>query len=128
MPAIKLILNLPWTIIGKIAVLISLPTKISFNSKPPALIYKVKSFWWYEWLPNMRGIRAMAIGNVILLSPNILDKDLEHELIHVEQAMRMPLIHPILYILENLKNGYQDNKYEKEAYEKAGNIYIEQSF
>ena len=67
----------------------------------------------------------MAMGNVILLGPNILDKDLEHELVHIKQYQREPFIHPILYAIELLKFGYRNNKYEKEAYGRAGNVYIE---
>ncbi len=125
MKALAFLLNLPWTIVGIMCGLISIPQTTSFNLQPPALVMSVRSFWWYWWLPNMKGARAMAIGNVVLLGRNILDKDLEHELIHVEQVMRTPLIHPILYWIETLRKGYGHNKYEEEAYGKAGNLYIE---
>lgn len=125
MPAfIALILNLPWTIIGLICGIISIPQRVKFSSKPEAIIFYIKSFWWYAWLPNAKGVRGMAIGNIVLLGPKELKGDLEHELIHVSQSMREPLIHPFLYEYENMKRGYRNNKYEKEAYEKAGNIYI----
>lgn len=65
----------------------------------------------------------MAIGHVVLLGPRLEDKDLEHELVHVVQYQRMPLIHPVLYIVELIRKGYRNNKYEIEAYQKAGNIY-----
>jgi hypothetical protein len=45
----------------------------------------------------MKNARASAIGHVVILGPNLEDKDLEHELIHVEQYERMPLIQPFLY-------------------------------
>ena len=67
----------------------------------------------------------MAVGNVVMFSPKILPNDLEHELVHVEQAMKAPLIHPFLYWLETARKGYRHNKYEEEAYDRAGNIYIE---
>ena len=66
----------------------------------------------------------MAIGNIVLLGSNILDKDLEHELVHVSQFEREPLIHPFLYQYQTFKYGYRNNKYEKEAYEKAGNVFV----
>ncbi len=66
----------------------------------------------------------MALGNMVLISPNALDNDLEHELVHVAQSMREPLIHPFLYQLETARNGYRKNKYEMEAYGKAGNVYV----
>ena len=71
----------------------------------------------------MRNSRAMAIGHVVLMGPKTLDRDLEHELIHIEQLARAPLVHPFLYWLEFLRHGYRKNKYEEEAYAKAGNIY-----
>ena len=73
----------------------------------------------------MKGVRAMAMGNVILLGPNILDKDLEHELVHIKQYQREPFIHPLLYAIELLRFGYKNNKYEQEAYGRAGNVYLE---
>ena len=66
----------------------------------------------------------MAMGNIVLLGKNILDNDMEHELVHVEQFEREPFIHPFLYQYQNLVYGYKENKYEKEAYGKAGNTYI----
>ncbi|TSC68947.1 MAG: hypothetical protein G01um101456_410 [Parcubacteria group bacterium Gr01-1014_56] len=71
----------------------------------------------------MKGGRAITIGHIILLGPNTEDRDLEHELVHVEQFTRMPLIFPILYYIELIKKGYINNKYEKEAYQKARNVY-----
>ena len=67
----------------------------------------------------------MTIGNIILLTPKILDRDLEHELIHIEQYNRSPFVHPFLYWWELLKHGYRKNKYEQEAYEKSESVYIE---
>lgn len=117
------LLNLPWTLLGLLCSLLSLPKKVILNRNPKAFVVSVQSFWWYSWLPGMKGARAMAIGNVILLGPNILDKDLEHELVHTEQFNREPLIHPILYWYQSFRYGYRDNKYEKEAYKRAGNLY-----
>lgn len=71
----------------------------------------------------MKGLRATAMGNIVLLGPNLEDKDLEHELIHVEQHMRYPLIFPLLFWLELYRHGYRKNRFEREAYDKAGNIY-----
>ncbi|MDB5266826.1 MAG: hypothetical protein JWN89_641 [Parcubacteria group bacterium] len=122
---ISFVLNLPWTILGVLAAIVSMPNKFRTNPSPFALVFTVKSFWWYTWLPKRKGARAMAIGRVVLLGPNILEHDLEHELIHVEQAARIPLIHPVLYAIESFRKGYRENKYEKEAYGRAGNIYIE---
>ena len=123
MKLIAAVLNLPWTILCLIEGLLSVPRKIILTKR--VLVLSVKSFWWYSWLPNAKGVRAMAMGNVILLGPNILDKDLEHEFVHIKQYQREPFIHPILYAIELLRSGYKNNKYEKEAYGQAGNVYLE---
>lgn len=88
---------------------------------------KAKSFWWYRWIPGKAGVRAMTNGHLVQLGPLEQTKDLEHELIHVEQAIREPFVHPFLYVLESRKNGYRQNKYEVEAYERAGNEYSSSS-
>jgi len=67
----------------------------------------------------------MSIGSVVILGNHLLENDLEHELVHVEQAMRRPLIHPLLYVYQSIRYGYRQNKYEIEAYRRAGNIYVE---
>lgn len=118
---IRFILNTPYTIIGLVISLISVPTKIGFRRNPYTFVVNVKKFWWE--FGYMKNARAMSIGNVVILSPNIEFGDLEHELVHVRQHERMPLIHPILYYIELMRKGYRNNKYEIEAYNKAGNIY-----
>lgn len=98
---------------------ISLPKRIQFRSN--AVVLDVRSFWWVV----SAGVRAMTLGNVVLLGPDIEARDLEHELVHIEQAMREPLIHPILSVIEQIRYHGMDNKYEREAYSRAGNIYRE---
>ena len=120
---IGFLLNIPYTIIGLIAGLVSIPIKLEFGTNPYAFVLNVKKFWWV--FGYMKHARAMAIGHVVLLSPNIENKDLEHELIHVFQYEQAPLIHPILYYVELFRKGYKNNKYEEEAYRLAGNIYHE---
>lgn len=121
---IGFVLNLPYTFIGLLVGLISIPTSIRFSRDPYAFVLTIRKFWWT--FGYMKGARAMAIGHTVLLSPLIEDKDLEHELVHVRQHERMPLIQPLLYYFELFKNGYKGNKYEVEAYEVAGNVYKEE--
>ncbi len=115
------ILNIPWTIIGLIGALISMPIKVGFRTNPYAFVFTVKKFWWA--IGYMKNARAMAIGHVVLLGPNLENKDLEHELVHVEQYQLLPLIFPVLYYVELTRKGYRNNKYEDEAYRRAGNVY-----
>lgn len=121
------IFNLPWTILALLCALISIPEKILFSSKrgAPVIIVFVRNFWWYRWAPWAKGIRAMVLGHIILLAQEADGKDLEHEIVHVEQAIREPFIHPFLYYYQTLRFGYRANKYEVEAYSKAGNIYTQ---
>ena len=123
MKFLSFVLNIPWILIGMAVAAVSFPRKICINSW--AIIFEVKSFWWYTWLPKKKGVRAMAIGNAVLLGPNVLQNDLEHELIHVEQSMREPLIHPFLYWAETMRRGYRHNKYEEEAYSRSASVYID---
>jgi hypothetical protein len=115
------ILNLPYTVVGLIISLLSIPLRVVFRTNPYAFVFHVKNLWWA--ISYMRNARAVAIGHVVILGPNLEDKDLEHELIHVEQYQRMPIIQPILYYLELLRKGYRGSKYENEAYQRAGNVY-----
>jgi hypothetical protein len=122
MKFLSFLLNLPWTIVGLIAAIASIPYRNRLNKSPLALIIYVQSFWWYGWYA--KGVRGMAVGNIILLGPKELEKDLEHELIHVEQYEREPFIHPFLYIWQSFRHGYERNKYEIEAYQRSGNVYL----
>lgn len=117
------ILNIPYTLIGLIMSLVSLPEALDVKRNPYAVVLRVKRLWWA--IGYMKGARAVTIGHVILLSSKIENKDLEHELIHVQQFERAPLVYPILYYIELIRKGSRNNKYEVEAYRVAGNIYKE---
>ncbi len=121
---IAFILNLPYTIIGLLGAMLSVPCKIAVTQRPLAIVVNIRSFWWYHWLPGKKNVRAITNGHVIQLGPAIFDKDREHELIHVEQYEREPFIHPFLYVWQSFKHGYRKNKYEDEAYTRSGSKYI----
>ena len=123
MELVSLLLNLPWTLIGLLYVVTSIPTSLRVNRHPLALIFTVKSLWWRSWVGGQQGVRAVTIGNVVLMGKT-LEHDLEHELIHVRQHMRAPFIHPLLYLYQSLRYGYRRNKYEQEAYGQSGSRYI----
>jgi hypothetical protein len=124
MVLIATLLNLPWSLVGVILAIISWPRSITFK-KPGAIVVEVEGFWWQSWLKGRKGVRAMSIGSVVILGRHLLNNDLAHELIHVEQSIREPFLHPLFYLYQSLRHGYLNNKYEVEAYQRAGNKYIE---
>lgn len=117
------ILNLPWTIAGLLATLLSMPKSFSLHQLPFAIVMDVRSFWWYTWLPGQKGVRAITIGNIILLGSKLEKRDLEHELVHIEQFEREPLILPFLALIESIRYGNRYSKYENEAYTRARNVW-----
>ncbi len=125
MRIVSFLLNLPWTLLGILKALLSWPVHLQFSRRPLAMIFHVKSFWWYTWIPGYKKVRAQVTGHVILLGPTADDKDLAHELIHVEQFERAPLIQPVLYLYQMFRHGYRQNKYEVEAYDKSDSRYDE---
>lgn len=113
------LLNLPWTLAGLALAILSIPSKVELRLKPMVIIFRVRSLWWYRWLPGKNGTRATTNGHIIQLSPSVLKNDIQHELIHVEQHTREPFIHPFLYVWQSARYGYAKNKYEVEAYERT---------
>ncbi|MBI2641067.1 hypothetical protein HYW87_00525 [Candidatus Roizmanbacteria bacterium] len=118
---ILFILNLPFTLTGIVPIILSGPYDLRLMKNPSTLVFKVKSFWWS--FGYMKNARAMTIGHIILLGPKVLNNDFEHELIHVKQCERYPMIYPLLYLYELLKNGYRKNRFEDEAYSLSKSVY-----
>lgn len=114
-------LNLPYTIVGVLFGVALFPASVTWDKRHFAIIFRVKAD--YPQFGYLKGWRAMAIGNAVLLNPRVEDKDLEHELVHVDQFGAYPLIYPALYYWEILTKGYRMNRFEDEAYTKAGNVY-----
>jgi hypothetical protein len=70
------------------------------------------------WLSGMRApAAAVTLWNVIVVGPDveITRRLLRHELAHVSQWRRAPLLFPLRYLLQHLKHGYDNNPYEVEA-------------
>lgn len=119
---IAFILNLPITVVGMLTAVVSLPKNIEFVAERPyTFVISTTSFWWVQRYASKA--RAATIGHVVLLGPKVKLGDREHELVHVEQHARAPLIYPLLYTTELLRYGYRNNRYEIEAYERARNEY-----
>lgn len=115
------VLNLPFTLTGVIPMLLSDPYQIRLMKRPYALVCKVRNFCWP--INKLKNARAMTIGHLILLGPRELPNDLEHEIIHVKQGERYPVIFPLLYLYERIKKGYRQNRFEVEAYTLSNSVY-----
>ena len=118
---VSFMLNFPYTLTLFVLGLTCRPKYIKLNRKPFAIILKVRNFWWKGFV--MKYCRAMASGNTALLGPLEEGHDLEHELIHVRQHNKLPLIYPVFYYYETLRHGYRKNKFEDEAYRLSGSVY-----
>lgn len=123
------LLNLPWSAIGIFNALISIPKKVKISNNPPAIIFYVRSFWWYRWLPSRNKVRAIANGHVVMLTDEADELDLKHELIHVQQAMRYPFVWGPLFLFEQCRHWSDpmSNRFEKEAYQKSGSRFLAKS-
>lgn len=119
--AIFFILNLPFTLTGIIPMILSGPYDVKLVKNPYALVFEVKGFWWAFGF--LKKARAITIGHIILLGPRLLKNDLEHEIIHVEQCDRYPVIFPVLYLYERIRKGYRQNRFEDEAYTLSNSVY-----
>jgi predicted outer membrane lipoprotein len=115
------ILNLPLTFVGLILACISIPSRPFWRRDRLAFVFQVQTLWWQ--LGGRRRVRACAFGHVVMMY-RPLEHDLEHELVHVDQVIRFPLILPFLMLGDYLLHGYRDSYFEEEAYRKAGNVYL----
>lgn len=121
MKYVAFVLNFPWTLAGLLSAIIYHPVSFRFDKEKLALIFKVKDFRFkFGYLKNSR---ARTVGNVVMLGPDVLKNDLEHELIHVDQNIKYPFIYPFLYYYEHLKHGYRNNKFEDEAFRLSNSVH-----
>jgi hypothetical protein len=118
---IAFVLNLPYTLVALVMVLLLGPKQFSWNERRCALVFRVRRDSLPPFLP--KGWRGFALGHIVALNPKEEPNDLEHELIHVDQHRKYPLIQPGMYLFENLTKGYRNNRFEIEAYGKSGSIY-----
>jgi hypothetical protein len=118
---IAFLLNSPYTLLGIIVALSCFPYSVSFQTNPIALLFKVHKCWW--GVGPYKYMRAATIGHVILLTDKTLKNDFEHEIIHIRQQEKYPLIFWFLYFWETLRKGYRQNRFEEEAYTKSKSYY-----
>lgn len=119
---ISFVLNIPYTILGLIVALFLSPARLSQTTDPRALVFHVRRAALFD-AGYMKKWRGMTIGHVVILNSRAEGGDMEHELIHVGQYAKFPIIFPFLYAIELIRNGYGGNKFEMEAYKEAGNRY-----
>src|SRR3989338_1675608 len=115
---IVFILNFPWSLLGLFYGLLLFPASIKMDKAELVIIVKVKRLWVNEIFLRRR-CRGFTLGNTVLLSDVANSNTYGHEVVHVEQFTKMPLLFPLFYLVESMKNGYQTNKYEKEAYQRT---------
>ena len=112
---ISLILNIPWSIVGIVLAVTSLPVKInSFVSSSLTLVIDVKRVWLIEIFYKGR-IKGVALGNIVLLSNVAEPATIKHELVHSKQFINYPFVFMFMYYIEIARHGYQNNIYEVEA-------------
>lgn len=114
MKIVPYFLNFPWSLLGLFYGLLLFPTSIKIDKAKPVIIIKVKRLLVNEIFLKRR-VRGFTLGNTVLLSDAADSNTYGHEVVHVEQFTKVPLLFPLFYLVESMKNGYQANKYEKEA-------------
>jgi hypothetical protein len=111
---LKYLLNAPYTLLGLCNVIFCVPYKLDFAKD--ALVFHCLTCGFVQFgFPKVRGF---AIGNVAIIRKGQRENIVEHELVHVEQYMRYPFIFGFMYLYE-LRNGYWNNKFEIEAYDRT---------
>lgn len=115
------LLNIPWTLVGFLQALVSIPYRVRFDSERFAIIFDVISLWWLDIFHAPNKPKGVASGHVVCIGPRGRgnEKILFHELIHVEQHIRYPFIAPFLYWHEMIRRGYRKNQFEIEAYNRS---------
>ena len=80
-----------------------------------------------NWIPQLLNVGAITLYPYILFARSVTGLKgnngdyaiqlFKHEYIHIEQVRKMGWFKfYFLYLVESAKNGYEDNKYEVEAY------------
>jgi hypothetical protein len=85
-------------------------------------------FWW---IPGNKWMQGLTLWNTIfitshhcpidVLNPRTLELFF-HELVHVQQFRRNPLLFPLRYLLGYARHGYHGNPAEVEARERAARL------
>ena len=108
---LKYFFNAPYTLMGLFNVLLCFPYKMQF-AKNAVVFHCLTCGLVHLGFPKVRGF---AIGNIVVVRKSQSTKIVAHELVHVEQYMKYPLIFGFMYLYE-LRKGYWNNRFEIEAY------------
>ena len=83
---------------------------------------------YYHWIPQLLRVGAITLYPYILFSRSVAgikerrrnpEQLFKHEYIHIEQVRKLGWFKfYFLYLIESAKNGYRQNKYEVEAYDR----------
>ena len=77
----------------------------------------------FSWIPGYRHIQGLTLWNRIYIREGFVDPTLVfHELTHVAQFRRSPLLFPIKYVIDHIRYGYVNNPAEIEARERAAEL------
>ena len=81
-----------------------------------------------NWIPQLLRVGAITLYPYILFSRSVQgiktrrqypEQLFKHEYIHIEQVRKLGWFRfYITYLIESAKNGYRQNKYEVEAYDR----------
>lgn len=88
----------------------------------------------FEWLPGfLPGVRGLTLWNTVYLEHQCCPIDpanrdhvelLLHELVHVAQFRRAPLLFPVVYLIEFARRGYYNIPAEVEARRRAAELIV----
>lgn len=110
--------NIPWTMLGMALGLTCGLSRIEFKFNGWVIICRVKKIWFLE----TRYI-GITLGHTIIIlagkNRKLEQNNIAHEYVHVEQYDRYWGTFPVLYCIEGFLNGYDENRFEIEAYRRV---------
>jgi len=116
---ILFLLNLPWTLLGILVGIVCFPVNIRANKRPIVIVVYVQRLWLNEIFLRRRA-RGFTLGNTVLLDRRTDSTTYDHEMVHIRQFEKWPLVFPLLYCIQCAGKGYKRDKYEEEARKVSG--------
>ncbi|PIR96281.1 MAG: hypothetical protein COT92_01940 [Candidatus Doudnabacteria bacterium CG10_big_fil_rev_8_21_14_0_10_42_18] len=97
-----LLLNAPWTLLGLAIAALSIPKRTLVKKDALALVIDVRRIWLVEPFHG-KPVKGFTLGNCVLRSDFAIINTINHELIHVRQFTKFPLVFPFLYLFDSIK-------------------------